>query len=227
MNSSIAVGLVVIVCVAGVGIGYYVGGSGDSQTVTQYSTAIQSTTILTTQYSTALQPTTILTTQYTTATQTSTVTTTPNLAGYWTQASAATYADYSISRTTLVPLLNSANSTAIYLLDIRLLATGNAAYSSGHIAGAVNIPYANMTAAVESNNIPMNKMIVVICYTGLLSSQTMAVLRAMGYNAYYLALGMSGWSNATRSSTSAPLATTENYPIVTGTAPGTWTVFTP
>lgn len=218
MTTSLALVLVIIVGIAGLGVGYISGGSGAaSKTTTQYSTATQTTT--------ATQLSTLVTTQFSTSTQTATVTTTPNLADYWAQASAATLADYAISRTSLVPLLNAGNSS-LYLLDIRS-ATGNDAYNTGHIAGAINIPYQNMTAAVESNSIPMNKMIIVICYTGLLSSQTMAVLRAMGYNAYYLSLGMSGWNNATRSSTSAPLAMTENYPIVTGTAPGTWTVFNP
>lgn len=222
ITTTLALVLVIIVGIAGLGVGYVSGGSGAaSKTLTQYSTQI--TTQSSTLYST--QTATMTVTQFSTSTQTATVTTTPNLADYWAQASAATLADYAVSRTSLVTLLNAGNSS-LYLLDIRA-ASGNDAYSTGHIAGAMNIPYQNMTTAVESNSIPVNKMIIVICYTGLLSSQTMAVLRAMGYNAYYLSSGMSGWNNATRSSTSAPLAMGENYPVVTGTAPGTWTVFNP
>lgn len=224
VSTSIELGLIVIVAIAGLGIGYVSGGSGAAaqtqfSTSTQYSTATQTIT----------QSTALTTTQFSTETateySTQTVTTTPDLSTYFAQAYTASYPEYNIPRATLVSLLNSGN-TSLYLIDVRQ-ATGNDAYSLGHIAGAINIPFQNMTAALQSNSIPKNKMIVTICYTGMQSVETMAILRVMGYNAYALSLGMSGWSNLTRSSSSAEIAVGENYPIVTGTAPGTWTVFNP
>ena len=69
-----------------------------------------------------------------------TTTNTSNLVNYWAQAYSATpWTYFQLSRSQLVPLLNAGN-TSIYIIDVRQT-SGTAGYSSGHIAGAHNIPF--------------------------------------------------------------------------------------
>lgn len=72
-------------------------------------------------------------------------------------------------------------------------------YEAGHIQGAVNNPFG---AGMEQNfasQLPTDKTIIVYCYTGQTASQTTAILRLLGYDAYNLSGGMgkeggtSGW----------------------------------
>ncbi len=72
-------------------------------------------------------------------------------------------------------------------------------FATGHIQGAVNNPFG---AGMEQNfetQLPMDKKIIVYCYTGQTASQTTAILRLLGYDAYNLSGGMgkdggtSGW----------------------------------
>lgn len=71
-------------------------------------------------------------------------------------------------------------------------------FEAGHIQGAVNNPYC---AGMEQNfaaQLPTDKKIIVYCYSGQTASQTMAILRLLGYDAYNLSGGMgkeggSGW----------------------------------
>lgn len=203
LNITSAIVLVLIVAITVFGAGFYAGGGGASS---------QTTTTTSTQYSTT-----------TITTESSFV---QNLTMYWKQAaSAKPWSYYQLSRAQLVPLLNAKNSS-IYLLDVRQ-PTGTGSYSVGHIAGAINIPFQNITAALLAGSIPTDKIVICICYTGQTATQTMVTLRELGFTAFNLSSGMSGWNNATRVSASAPMAMGENYPIVTGTAPGTWTVFNP
>ncbi|MBE0600606.1 MAG: rhodanese-like domain-containing protein [Firmicutes bacterium] len=77
------------------------------------------------------------------------------------------------------------------------------AYAEGHIQGAVNNPYG---AGMEQNfaaQLPTDGIIIVHCYTGQTASQTVAILRLLGYDAYNLSGGMNnGWAAA-------------EYPVVT------------
>lgn len=74
-------------------------------------------------------------------------------------------------------------------------------YAKGHIKGAVNIPFgAGMEQALVE--LPKDKKIIVHCYTGQTASQTVAILRLLGYEAYNMAFGMGsaesekGWLGA-------------------------------
>ena len=77
------------------------------------------------------------------------------------------------------------------------------AYAEGHIQGAVNNPYG---AGMEQNfaeQLPTDEIIIVHCYSGQTASQTVAILRLLGYDAYNLSGGMNnGWKAA-------------EYPVVT------------
>ncbi len=55
-----------------------------------------------------------------------------------------------------MPLLNAGNSF-IYIIDVREV-NGTASYVTGHIAGAHNIPFQNMSAVVATGLIPQNKI---------------------------------------------------------------------
>ena len=126
----------------------------------------------------------------------------------------------------MTPKVFSFRNLKIFLLDVRQ-PTGSASYTVGHIAGAINIPYQNVTAAIAAGAIPKNKIIVTICYTGMTGAQVMTVLRLLGYTSFNLTNGMSGWNNSTRVGPTAASPGTENFPIVSGMAPGSWTVFNP
>ena len=71
-------------------------------------------------------------------------------------------------------------------------------FDAGHIQGAVNNPFG---AGMEQNfatQLPTDKKIIVYCYTGQTASQTTAILRLLGYDAYNLSGGMgkeggAGW----------------------------------
>ena len=71
-------------------------------------------------------------------------------------------------------------------------------FEAGHIQGAVNNPFG---AGMEKNfasQLPTDKKIIVYCYTGQTASQTTAILRLLGYDAYNLSGGMgkeggAGW----------------------------------
>ena len=71
-------------------------------------------------------------------------------------------------------------------------------FEAGHIQGAVNNPFG---AGMEKNfeaQLPKDKKIIVYCYTGQTASQTTAILRLLGYDAYNLSGGMgkeggAGW----------------------------------
>ena len=71
-------------------------------------------------------------------------------------------------------------------------------YQEGHIAGAINIPFGKGMQE-RFSEIPTDKPVIVYCYSGQTASQTMAVLRMLGYKAYNLAGGTgsaeagSGW----------------------------------
>jgi rhodanese-related sulfurtransferase len=145
--------------------------------------------------------------------QTVTITTanTNDLVNYWSEAAANTpWTNFQLSRSQLVALLNSGNSS-IYLIDVRAPSATPGypnGYAQGHIPSAI-------------------KIIIVYCYTGQTGAQTMTVLRFLGYTAFNLSSGAAGWSNATRNSAGNPIAVGQNYPLVNGTEPGVWTTFNP
>ncbi|MEL7659039.1 MAG: rhodanese-like domain-containing protein, partial [Bacillota bacterium] len=62
-------------------------------------------------------------------------------------------------------------------------------YATGHIKGALSIPFgAGMQNALIE--LPKDKKIIVYCYTGQTGSQTTAILRLLGYEAYNMQFGM-------------------------------------
>jgi rhodanese-related sulfurtransferase len=98
-------------------------------------------------------------------------------------------------------------------------------YNGEHIGGAINVPYGTAVAtALAQGKIPTNKKIITICYTGQWANQTAALLRILGYNAYALHLSMSAWNKLT--DVIPGVSQVPSYPLVSGSAPGTFTAGT-
>ncbi|MBI9102836.1 MAG: rhodanese-like domain-containing protein [Spirochaetales bacterium] len=86
----------------------------------------------------------------------------------------------------------------IFVLSIRQ----QDAYDAGHIEGAALIPWAKGMQEQFADVIPMDKQVVVHCYSGQTAGQAVAILRLLGYNAVSMKSGMgtpvtgaSGWAN--------------------------------
>ena len=100
------------------------------------------------------------------------------------------YKNYKISEDAAKEKLDAEDSSVMFL-SIRQAAD----YAEGHIEGAINIPYGTtMSSAVFAENLPMDKKIIVYCYSGQTAGQTVATLRLLGYDAVSLngGLGTSG-----------------------------------
>ena len=68
------------------------------------------------------------------------------------------------------------------------------AYAEGHIQGAVNNPYGAGMEQYFAEQLPTDGIVIVHCYSGQTASQTVAILRLLGYDAYNLSGGMNnGW----------------------------------
>lgn len=100
------------------------------------------------------------------------------------------YKNYKISEADLKAKID-AKDDSIYILSVRQAKD----FEAGHIEGASNIPYAKGMAN-GFNVLPMDKTIVVYCYTGQTAGQVTAALRVMGYDAVSLNGGMGKEVNA-------------------------------
>lgn len=76
------------------------------------------------------------------------------------------------------------------IIDVRTPAD----YERGHITGAVRYDLEEIFHPDVLKTLPTDRRIVVYCYVGQTSSWAVGVLRMMGYDAYNLFYGMSGWT---------------------------------
>ncbi|MGV8905618.1 MAG: rhodanese-like domain-containing protein [Acetobacterium sp.] len=113
------------------------------------------------------------------------------------------YANYKITEDLAKAALDAKDSS-ITFLDVRKAED----FAKGHIEGAVNIPFGK-GMETQFSTLPMDKTIIVYCYTGQTAGQTVAGLRLLGYDAVSLnsgtgtaATGTAGWTN-------------KGYPLVT------------
>ncbi len=83
-----------------------------------------------------------------------------------------------------------AKDASIFLLDIRKAED----FAAGHIEGATNIPMGQVGAKLDT--LPKDKQIVVNCYSGQTSGQTVAVLRMAGFNAISVKGGFPSFETA-------------------------------
>jgi rhodanese-related sulfurtransferase len=79
-----------------------------------------------------------------------------------------------------------------FILDIRT----NVDFCKGHLAGAVNVPFLEVAKPENLMLLPLDKPILVVCYTGHTASQTNTILNMLGYDTWTLRFGMTSWSAA-------------------------------
>lgn len=106
------------------------------------------------------------------------------IADYYAEAASNTFSSFNFPVDALGELVE-AESEDYTILSIRQAKD----FEEGHIAGAINIPFGKGMQE-QLAQLPKDKPIVVYCYTGQTASQTLAVLRMLGYEAYNLAGGM-------------------------------------
>ena len=93
-----------------------------------------------------------------------------------------------IGTTNLVTLVNREGAV---ILDIR----DNKEYSAGHIAGAVNMPFAAVDSRIGELEDYKEKPVVIVCKMGQHSSSAGKKLKAQGFtDVRRLSGGMSEWS---------------------------------
>ncbi|MCK5763763.1 MAG: rhodanese-like domain-containing protein [Clostridiales bacterium] len=89
---------------------------------------------------------------------------------------------YLIATTDVFTMMD--NQDDMFILDIRQ----NDVYSEAHLKGAVNVPWGpEFAASIE--NLPVDKPILVNCYSGQTAGQTVGVLNALGYDARSIKYG--------------------------------------
>jgi len=98
------------------------------------------------------------------------------------------------------------------------------AYDTGHIPGAVNIPWRSVFTEENISLLPTDRQIVVYCYTGHTASQVTAMLNVLGYDALCLKFGMCSWTNNATVAPACydPSTVGDTYPIATGSDVGEW-----
>jgi rhodanese-related sulfurtransferase len=99
-----------------------------------------------------------------------------------------------ISAQELCTEMNDADTTQPYIISVRHFADDSA---RGHIPGAVHWEYTSLTNSALHHLLPANKKIVVYCFAGQTSSFAAGYLNMMGFDAYNLKWGMSGWTTDT------------------------------
>ena len=112
---------------------------------------------------------------------------------YYADAAASEGGNFNFAVSKLADLIKAGDDT-YRVVDIRSAED----HAKGHIPGAdINVPFpTGMPAGFD--NIPKDKPVIVQCYSGQTASQTVAILRLLGYEAYNLSGGMgaeggNGW----------------------------------
>lgn len=80
-----------------------------------------------------------------------------------------------------------------HIIDLR----GPEAFAKGHIKGAVNIAFTEIPDYFTNDIKPFEfERIIMVCYSGQMSSYATSLLRLLGYgNVYAMRWGMSAWNN--------------------------------
>lgn len=96
-----------------------------------------------------------------------------------------------VSAQALFDNINDGDDTNDYfVISVR----GSSHYALGHIPGAINIPWREITNVDNLKKIPTDKPIAVVCYTGHTAGVATTTLRLLGYEAYNVKFGMMSWT---------------------------------
>lgn len=96
-------------------------------------------------------------------------------------------AGQSLSTAQATQLINKEDAV---VLDIR----DKGDFGQGHLANAINIPYANLANRMTELSVHKEKPIILVCKTGQTVSMAGKMLREQGYNAVRLSGGMMEWN---------------------------------
>jgi rhodanese-related sulfurtransferase len=109
-----------------------------------------------------------------------------------------------------------ANLTARHIVDIRQATD----YAAGHIKGAVNVPYAALFDEKTISQLPVDRPLLLVCYTGQSAAIATALLSALGYDVLSMCFGMAAWRQTTAVAVWSVAASQNiyggNFEIVTG-----------
>ncbi|QWV93175.1 rhodanese-like domain-containing protein [Geomonas oryzisoli] len=83
-------------------------------------------------------------------------------------------------------------------------------FAKGHVPGAVNIPFDEITQAKSLEILPRDKKIVLTCDDGHRSMVASLFFNQLGYTATTMPLGLSHWN---RASSAAPYTASPKYPV--------------
>lgn len=90
-------------------------------------------------------------------------------------------------------------------------------YAYAHIPGAIHISYADIWRENKLQNLPRDKKLVVVCYSGHTASQTAAYWGMLGFDAIAMQNGMAGWTKDKDAIGASPMACSPNeFPTVAG-----------
>lgn len=97
-----------------------------------------------------------------------------------------------VSAQTLFDNINDGDDTNdYYVVSVRSADD----YALGHIPGAINIPWREITDVDNLKKIPADKPIAVYCYTGHTAGVATTALRMLGYEAYNMKFGICSWTS--------------------------------
>lgn len=94
----------------------------------------------------------------------------------------------SVSTAQATMMINKENAV---VLDIR----DKKDFSAGHLASALNIPYANLAGRLNELDKYKERPIILVCKTGQTVNIAGKMLREKGFNAVRLTGGMMEWNN--------------------------------
>lgn len=104
-------------------------------------------------------------------------------------ATAARHHQYEVTATRLHQWISSKQQ--VLMIDVRQ-AGGPKGYRSGHIRGAINIPFQQFGRLLPT--LSLHEPIVVMCYDGNGGEMAPVILRLLGYQAYGLRDGVAQWN---------------------------------
>ncbi|WP_162604937.1 rhodanese-like domain-containing protein [Geomonas terrae] len=87
-----------------------------------------------------------------------------------------------------------------------------AEFAKGHVPGAVNIPFEEITEQKSLALLPRDKMIVLTCDDGHRSMMASLYFNQLGYSATTMPMGLSHWN---RAQSAAPYTASAGYPVST------------
>lgn len=87
-------------------------------------------------------------------------------------------------------------------------------YARGHIPGAVNIPFQEITEAASLSRLPRDKKIVLSCEDGHRSMAAALFLGQLGYDTRVVSMGLSYWNRA-GAQIASPYPGSAGYPVST------------